>query len=225
MWGLRGYWAIFWGAFLLRLRIARPKKESADFFCYRQQWNEKVARGFGFRFKTQGPATPPGTLIVSTHSGFADINALLCTLPVQCKPHFISKIEIGRIPFFGWHLQYFGDILFDRNDKTARKNVIEQVMTRLEQGFSVVLFPEGTRSKTGHPKKQIHPALIEHAIARNLPIQPVAIIGTSNLIEHPFTLPKSTIIAVAYGEIRKNYGSAVEVWDKVLGLWSELESY
>src|SRR5262249_24660315 len=96
-----------------------------------------------------------GTLIVTNHSGFADINALVCTLPAECMPNFISKIEIGNLPIFGWHMGRYGDVLFDSKNPDARRLALLQSIARLRQGFSLVVFPEGRRSSSGIPGDKI----------------------------------------------------------------------
>jgi 1-acyl-sn-glycerol-3-phosphate acyltransferase len=216
-----GFLSIAWSALLLRLGVVRPKKDDLAFFVFRQQWNRRIARAFHFVIDDAGPRPGPGTLIVSNHFGMADICVLVCTLPPAALPNFISKIEIGRIPVFGWHMFRYGDILFDRKNADERKQILFRSLARLKAGFSLVLFPEGTRSRTGEPKAEIRPALIELAIKEGLPIQPVAVRGTLDLLEHPSTMKAQNPIVLRYGTVRRDYQSAAEVWRDVLALWGQ----
>lgn len=215
-----GFWAIFWGAFLLRIRVRRPRRDHLEFYAYRKQWNHDIARAFHFIFQDSGPRPAAGTLIVSNHAGFEDINAIVCTLPAETLPNFISKIEIGNLPIFGWHMAIYGDVLFDRNNQDERQTVPARAMARLKKGFSIVLFPEGTRSKDGSPQEKIRPALIELAIAEKIPIQPVAVRNTFLLLEKPRSMAAHTEIPIRYGAIRSDYSSAQEVWRDVIALWN-----
>ena len=69
-------------------------------------------------------------------------------------PKFISKVELGKgIPSISYNLRHGGSILIDR--KNPRQAIVEMVkFSKYLQKFnrSGVIFPEGTRSKTGVPK-------------------------------------------------------------------------
>ncbi len=69
-------------------------------------------------------------------------------------PKFISKKELGKgIPSVSYNLRHGGSVLIDRKDAkqslTAIKNVAEYIN---KNNYSVVIFPEGTRSKNGEPR-------------------------------------------------------------------------
>jgi 1-acyl-sn-glycerol-3-phosphate acyltransferase len=217
---LLGYVAIIWGALLMRLK--RPA-QGPEFFAARQAWGVSIARGFNWRFTHNGPLPSAGSLIIANHSGFADLNALMTLVPPEARPRYISKIEIGNIPIFGWHMRQYGDILFDRKDPEARRRVVDESLARLLAGDSVVLFPEGTRSRTGLPSRTIRPALLQAAIDAGVLVHPVAITGTANLVEQPGLLIRSTPdIRLRFGEPRRDFASAEAAWNAVLALWGEL---
>jgi 1-acyl-sn-glycerol-3-phosphate acyltransferase len=63
---------------------------------------------------------------------------------------FVWKKEIKYIPFFGWALASIPMIETDRSaTKAALKSLVDQGRDRLANGYTVVIFPEGTRSKPG----------------------------------------------------------------------------
>jgi 1-acyl-sn-glycerol-3-phosphate acyltransferase len=63
---------------------------------------------------------------------------------------WVVKRELLRIPFFGWGLAMLSPIAIDRKaGPRALKQMIEQGRERLERGFFIVIFPEGTRSAPG----------------------------------------------------------------------------
>lgn len=70
-------------------------------------------------------------------------------------PKFVSKIELGRgIPSVSYNLNHGGSVLIDRKDSKQALVQIAKLGTYIEtHNRSAVIFPEGTRSKTGHPKK------------------------------------------------------------------------
>lgn len=66
----------------------------------------------------------------------------------------VVKAELSKLPIFGWMLTLINPIWIDRKKKTnALKQVVEQGKDRLQQGVSVMIFPEGTRVKPGLRKE------------------------------------------------------------------------
>lgn len=92
-------------------------------------------------------------IIVSNHQSMWDISPLSWYLR-KYHPKFISKVELGKgIPSVSYNLRHGGSILIDR--KNPRQAIVELVkFSKYLQKFkrSGVIFPEGTRSKTGVPK-------------------------------------------------------------------------
>jgi len=101
---------------------------------------------------TSIPSNVP-IIIVSNHQSMWDISPLSWYLR-KYHPKFISKVELGTgIPSVSYNLRHGGSILIDRNN--PRQAIVEMVkFSKYLQEFnrSGVIFPEGTRSKTGVPK-------------------------------------------------------------------------
>ena len=92
-------------------------------------------------------------IIVSNHQSLYDIPPMIWFLR-QCHPKFISKKELGKgIPSVSFNLRHGGSALIDRKDPKQALPEIKRVAEYInENNYSVVIFPEGTRSKTGEPK-------------------------------------------------------------------------
>lgn len=107
------------------------------------------------RFHTHGPL-PKGkpVIIVSNHQSMWDIPPLIWYLR-SLHPKFISKIELGKgIPAVSYNLQKGGSVLIDRKNPGQATKEIQKVAQYIsEYNRSVVIFPEGTRSRDGAPKK------------------------------------------------------------------------
>ena len=92
-------------------------------------------------------------IIVSNHQSMWEISTISWFLR-KYHPKFISKVELGKgIPSISYNLRHGGSILIDRNN--PRQAIVELVkFSKYLQKFnrSGVIFPEGTRSKTGIPK-------------------------------------------------------------------------
>lgn len=70
-------------------------------------------------------------------------------------PKFVSKIELGKgIPSVSYNLRHGGSVLIDRKDSKQALVQIAKLGTYIEKyNRSAVIFPEGTRSRDGHPKR------------------------------------------------------------------------
>ncbi len=88
---------------------------------------------------------------------------------------FVWKKELKWVPFFGWALAVIPSICINRSTgKDALKQLVEQGKLRLEQGYSVIVFPEGTRVAPGHHRRyKAGGAYL--AVAGGAPVVPVAL--------------------------------------------------
>lgn len=93
-------------------------------------------------------------ILVANHQSMYDIPAMIWYLR---KHHakFVSKKELGKgIPSVSFNLRHGGSVLIDRKDPKQALSVIRDLGVYIEKNKrSAVIFPEGTRSKTGEPKK------------------------------------------------------------------------
>ncbi|MCC4211398.1 lysophospholipid acyltransferase family protein [Leeuwenhoekiella parthenopeia] len=111
----------------------------------------------GTRFTFTNPYTikrDQPIIIVANHQGQWDIPPLIWYLR-RIHPKFISKIELGKgIPSISYNLRKGGSALIDRKDKRQSILAIRDLTRTLNAtNRSVVIFPEGTRSKDGVPKE------------------------------------------------------------------------
>lgn len=92
-------------------------------------------------------------IIVSNHQSMWDIPPIIWFLR-KIHPKFISKIELGKgIPTVSYNLRKGGSVLIDRKNPTQATKEIEKVAKYISKyNRSVVIFPEGTRSRNGTPK-------------------------------------------------------------------------
>jgi 1-acyl-sn-glycerol-3-phosphate acyltransferase len=93
-------------------------------------------------------------VFVSNHQSMYDISPMSWYLRKH-HPKFISKIELGKgIPSVSFNLRHGGSVLIDRKDPKQSLRAILGFGKFIEKNkFSAVIFPEGTRSKTGKPRE------------------------------------------------------------------------
>jgi 1-acyl-sn-glycerol-3-phosphate acyltransferase len=128
-----------------------------------------------FRYSGTMPQNPRHPyVVVSNHESFADI-LLISHLPWEMK--WLSKAELFRIPIMGWMMWLAGDIPVKRGFGPSAVEAMERCRKALRQRVSVMIFPEGTRSKTAEllPFKD---GAFRLAIEAGVPILPLALSGT-----------------------------------------------
>ena len=116
-------------------------------------------------------------LFVSNHQSIYDIPVLFWYLPFQLR--IIAKESLGRFPVLGWHLARTGHVLVQRQNPGS--TVFRKVSALMRAGHSLIVFPEGTRSRDGVVGK-FKGGIFLLAIEAGLPIVPVAIDGTRRVM-------------------------------------------
>lgn len=86
-------------------------------------------------------------IYVANHSSHFDIPVLFAHMGFFL--HFIAKIELKKIPLFGWGCSMVDIIWIDRKNKTKAQQSLQEAGEHIKKGLNVISFPEGTRSKTG----------------------------------------------------------------------------
>lgn len=110
-------------------------------------------------------------IIASNHQSMWETIAFSTIFPQHV---WILKHEILKIPFFGWTIATLSPIAIDRSrGSEAVQQILSQSVSRAEKGFSILVFPEGTRVKPG-AKRVFKAGVAKMAKALNLPIIPVA---------------------------------------------------
>ncbi|MBI1398340.1 MAG: 1-acyl-sn-glycerol-3-phosphate acyltransferase [Betaproteobacteria bacterium] len=127
----------------------------------------------GVRYRVQGhenlPARP--SIVLSKHQSAWETLALQVLLPPQV---WVLKRELLRVPFFGWGLAMMSPIAIDRKaGSRALKQMLAQGRDRLQQGFWIVMFPEGTRVAPGE-RGQYFVGGAWLAVQTGTPVVPVA---------------------------------------------------
>lgn len=119
-------------------------------------------------------------IFVSNHSSQYDIPVLQHSIPN--KMGMIFKKELAKIPFFGWQLKLGPYIMVDRDNPEKALRSIEEAKEKIRKlGMSVVVFAEGTRSKTGEVQPFKRGAFYL-ASRSGYPIIPVSISNTSKIM-------------------------------------------
>ena len=127
------------------------------------------------RLEGRWPASGGPFVVVANHQSILDI-LLLSRMPREMK--WVAKEELFGVPWVGVMLRMSGDIPIRRGDVESGGEALARAKVYLSRGMSVMLFPEGTRSRTGQllPFKS---GAFRLAVESGVPVLPVAVHGTA----------------------------------------------
>jgi 1-acyl-sn-glycerol-3-phosphate acyltransferase len=154
-----------------------------------------------------------GYAIISNHQSMFDV-VFIGGLLFTNYPKYVAKWELRRwIPSISLNLRKGGNALINRTDRAQSVEAITAMArTAQERDVSVVIFPEGTRSRDGRPrqfKRAGSEALL--SAAHRLAVVPAAIDGSWKLLRHRlFPIPFGTRIRIRFGDpmVRKDDDAA-----------------
>jgi 1-acyl-sn-glycerol-3-phosphate acyltransferase len=137
-------------------------------------------------------------VFISNHVSALDIPLLIAALPLRAI--FMAKKELFRVPFFGWGISILGHLPIDRESaRKARESIIRAVEDLQAGRVSVIIFPEGTRSKTGLIGEFKH-ASFSLAKEAAVDIVPVFIQGAQQLLPKKALFIRPGTITLHVGE-------------------------
>ena len=183
-WLILGLCVLVWLPILAFLRVVTAPFDHGRYIAgrfFRQIVRVTVTANPLWRFRCSGPipANPRRPyVVVSNHESFTDI-LLISLLPWEMK--WMSKVELFRIPVMGWDMWLAGDIPLRRGEARSAIGALGRSKEVLADRVSVMIFPEGTRSKTGDmlPFKD---GAFRLAIEAGVPILPLAVAGTGTAL-------------------------------------------
>jgi 1-acyl-sn-glycerol-3-phosphate acyltransferase len=192
-------WSALWISVAL-LTLALTFSRRPGLWLARRIWSPGILAIAPARLEIQGLDRldlSQACFFAANHQSWVDIPALFVAVPVPLL--FVAKRELGRVPFLGWYVAAMGMILIDRSDRAKSAASIARVAERLRQGWSVLTFPEGSRSRDGavQPFKS---AAFAAAIDAGAPVVPVALTGAGRILPRDGFHPRPGPIRVYVGE-------------------------
>jgi 1-acyl-sn-glycerol-3-phosphate acyltransferase len=133
-------------------------------------WSRLVVGSFGLKVKRFGTPLPGPVLFVANHISWLDITVLHS----QRWMCFVAKAEIERWPVIGSIAKRVGTIYHHRGDNNSLHGVMHQMLSRLQEGDAIGVFPEG-RTLGGKEIGVFHARIFQPAILAEKPAQPVAL--------------------------------------------------
>ena len=131
-------------------------------------------------------------------------------------PSYVLKKELHRIPFWGMAADQYGAISVDRSGgASALKQMVADTKDRLQRGFSIIIFPEGTRSAPGN-KLPYQPGVAAMYNAADVPVIPVAVNsglfwGRRSMIKRPGLITLEFLPPIEPGLKRREFMQQLEI--------------
>ena len=141
---------IFLSVYFLLGLLGQKSTQKKFLYCLTRIWARLLISIAGGRVEISGLENLPaggGVLFVANHQGAFDIPLLLGYVPGL--KGFVSKKENSRLPIVGIWMKLLHCIILDRKDLRQSVQAIARGIRDLQTGRSLVVFPEGTRSKSG----------------------------------------------------------------------------
>jgi 1-acyl-sn-glycerol-3-phosphate acyltransferase len=165
------------------LSIASSLFESRGYFAHwcARTWSRLILATTGVRVDVVGlERLEPGRtyVFVANHQSIYDIPILFWALPYQLR--IIAKASLGSFPFLGWHLRRTGHMLVDRRHP-ARNRIFTWASRLTSKGLSLIVFPEGTRSRDGRVAR-FKGGSFYLALQAGLPIVPLSVVGSRHVM-------------------------------------------
>ncbi len=187
----------------LKIKIDEAKAAGDDALQQRyilqatDRWGSNIVKHFNVTINLNGEENIPEegpVLYVANHQGYMDIPVCLAVLN-KIQIGFIAKENLFKIPVFGPWLLRIGCIAIDRDDARASLRAIEEGVNLIKRGFSLLIFPEGTRSQGG-PIKEFRKGSMRLATKAGVPIVPVTIDGTYTVYEETGCIKKNKTVTI-----------------------------
>lgn len=147
-----------------------------------KHWAKTLVKLTGSKVEVIGQEKIPQgpVLFVSNHQGNFDVPILIGFLE---KPlGFISKVEVKKIPLISRWMEAMNCVFIDRKDRRKAVQSIKDGIATLKKGHSLVIFPEGTRSK-GDEMGEFKKGGLRLATDSKVPVVPITISGSYKIME------------------------------------------
>jgi 1-acyl-sn-glycerol-3-phosphate acyltransferase len=199
---------------MIMVLFGTPKKKAGA--SMRRSWLRYVPSNVGMQMRLEGKPYKGTCLYISNHIGYIDPFVIL----VHVDANVVAKAEILSWPLIGYGGYIAGTIYVKREKKSSRLQTALAIRAALEEGTSILIFPEGTTS-AGPTTLPFRTRAFDTAYQAGVPIQPIAIlyesplvafIGADTFLPHFFKLfrLKSIKGRVAFGPLIRGENAAIE---------------
>lgn len=181
-----GFYMLITLLFQIKLAYVKKHKGEAEYeklvHKFVMHWSQSILKAVGVKVNIRGIENiPEGTCVfVSNHQGNFDFLVILANIDKSIG--FLAKTEILKLKIVSGWMKKMHCVFINRNDVRDSLKAINQGVENVKNGYSMVIFPEGTRSKSselGEFKK----GALKLATKTAAPIVPIVLDGTYRMFE------------------------------------------
>lgn len=185
---------LFPGLLLDSFKLKNQSQEERYFKI--QKWCQRIIKSLGFTLEISYEEEVCGPVyLMSNHQSTFDPVMIVASFDQPMT--FVSKIENKKIPLVSQYAQLLKVIFFDRDSREGNIAMLREVLSFLNNNYSVLIFPEGTRSKS----KQMNPlknGSVQPAKLAKTPILPVTLVNSYLFDSNP---NKEKVLKIHYGKL------------------------
>lgn len=145
------------------------------------------------------PSEP--VVVVANHTSHADPPLMAAAYPMRPPIRYIGKEELFKGRILGTALHGLGVVPVSREDSQRAGAVLKLMLSHLNEGRSVLVFPEGTRSRDGRIRQPLEGGAAFLSIKSGRPILPAYISGSFKVLPPGAKFPRPVKLRVTYGEL------------------------
>lgn len=169
----------------------KRKDEYVERVC--RIWSRTILKLTGSKVKVTGADNIPKetpVVFISNHQSYFDILVFLGYIPGYKS--FIAKIETKKVPIFSGWMKELNCVFMDRSNLRQSLESINNGINNLKKGYSVVIFPEGTRSHKA-AMSEFKAGSFKLATKSGVPVVPVTIRNTYKIWEEKRRIKASNV--------------------------------
>ena len=170
---------------IAKARVVKdPEREREYILKSTSTWGRHLIEVYNINLNIKGKENLPEqgpVVFASNHQGYADI-PVTCAALDRFQFGYVAKSDLEKVPFYGKWIGNIRSVFIKRNDSRASLRAIAEGIDLIEQGFSLLIFPEGTRSKGGQ-MGEFKKGSLRLASKPGVPVVPVTICGTYRVFE------------------------------------------
>lgn len=181
-----GFYMLVTLFFQIKLAYIKKHKGEAEYeksvHKFVMNWSQNILKAVGVKVNIRGIENiPDGTCVfVSNHQGNFDFLVILANIDKHIG--FLAKTEILKLKIVSGWMKKMHCVFINRNDVRDSLKAINQGVENVKNGYSMVIFPEGTRSKSSN-LGEFKKGALKLATKTDAPIVPIVLDGTYKMFE------------------------------------------
>ena len=180
------------------IRDSGDVEKEREFLAYATGvWVDDVIDIFNITVNVEGHENIPmdkPCVFICNHEGYGDIFVLFRALAGK-QVGYVAKETLSKVPYFGKWIKLVRGVFIAKGDARAALKSIGEGVKLLKKGFSLAIFPEGTRSR-GPVMNEFKAGSFKLATKAKVPVVPISLNGTYHLFEEENTIKKTATVDI-----------------------------